>query len=251
MVGWDARLPSASATSWQVVNIAGSTSADRIGPIQGWLPFRVPELLLSLKCESETMRETPEEILSAFKLAKDELSRFRWIQRRACDQHIVLITEAQIRLSQAAYFLAKFRELEPNNPDGWTRASGTVASDVLKAHGEAFYYFAFRAREALSDIQGFDFKFDPLGVRNVRNLMLEHPDDKHGLYVPWWETDCDKGLILSPCGEVGQKGWAGWADKGLYPNAQEFIDKLLPKVEAALNAAEALTSPHVNVPPTS
>jgi hypothetical protein len=101
--------------------------------------------------------------------------------------------------------------------------------DVLKALGEAFYYFAFRARDALEAIPNCDLMFDPVGVRHVRNHLIEHSDRPHGLLVSWWTFDIPEGLILQPGGVVGQKGWK---DDGLYPNAAEFIEKLTRKLNA-------------------
>jgi hypothetical protein len=182
---------------------------------------------------------TPEDIIVAFETASERLLRFRMTRRRQHHSSEPFIIEAQIRLKQAEYFLKRFRELdrEQSSNDGSVHetAGGGMSTqlhdtpDVLKAHGEAFYYFAFRARDALEAIPGIDLKFDPVGVRNVRNHMLEHPDSAHGLMVSWWQYDCPEGLILAPGSAAGQ---ARFTDKGLYPNAQEFIDKLTAKLNA-------------------
>ncbi len=42
-----------------------------------------------------------------------------------------------------------------------------------------------------------------------------------------WVTDCPQGLLLEP--EATDRPGA---DPGLYPNAQEYIEKLLPRLEA-------------------
>ena len=97
----------------------------------------------------------------------------------------------------------------------------------LRLYGEAFYYFAWRAREALATC---GISFNPNGVNRVRNRMIEHPDKRNGIPVLCWVTDCPQGLVLEPDG-ADTPG----ADPGLYPNAQEYIEKLLPKLEAAIS----------------
>lgn len=183
--------------------------------------------------------KTAEDIISAFEGAAAQLLRFRRAQLGKGEPLEGLIVEAQIRLQQTQYFLRRFQELESEfASDGFTHATagGGLATqlndvgDVLKTYGEAFYYFAFRATQALGSIQGFDLKFDPVGVRNVRNLMLQHPLSKDGVMVSWWEFGCPEGLILAPGSAVGQ---AKWDDKGLYPNAQEFIEKLSARLSNA------------------
>jgi len=115
---------------------------------------------------------------------------------------------------QAAYFLKRFRQLdlEQASDDGSVHATagGGMSTylhglaDVLKAHGEAFYYFACRAPDALAAIPEVDLKFDPIGVRNIRNHMVEHPNRSHGVVVSWWQYDCPEGLILAPGSPMGQ-----------------------------------------------
>ena len=181
---------------------------------------------------------TPEDIISAFEAASERLLQFRMARRRQHDPSEPFIVEAHIRLKQAEYFLKKFRELDLQqaSDDDFVHATaggglGTQihdVGDVIKAHGEAFYYFAFRARDALAAIPGVDLRFEAIGVRNVRNHMVEHPDKGPGVMVSWWMYDCPEGLVLAPGSEVGQ---AKFKDAGLYPNAQEFIQKLTTKLD--------------------
>ena len=51
----------------------------------------------------------------------------------------------------------------------------------IKLIGEAFYYFAWRARQALRAKDGLNLTFDPIGVRDVRNRLIEHSDRKDGV----------------------------------------------------------------------
>jgi hypothetical protein len=179
---------------------------------------------------------SPEEIIAALESASERLLRFRRAQRGKGEILASFIVEAQIRLKQAEYFLKRFRQIERelSSDDGSIRASagGGLSThihdpaDVLRAYGEAFYYFAWRARDALAAIPDVSLRFDPVGIRNVRNHMLEHPNTEHGLMASWWQFDCPEGLILAPGSPVGQ---AKFTDKGLYPNAQEFVEKLNAK----------------------
>ena len=176
---------------------------------------------------------TPDEILTLFAVANERLLELRFVQRKHGERFDDEMVEACIRLEQAEFFLRRFQEAEvQQSKDGWTKHSGPVAADPLRALGEAFYYFAGRAAKALGVIQAIDLDVDAVGVRNVRNHMVEHPEKTNGLRVSWWEVDCVQGLVLAPGNPVGQQGWS---DKGLYPNAQEFIDKLLPKIELAIS----------------
>ena len=118
--------------------------------------------------------KTPEHIIAAFEAASERFLSLRRSQRIQ-GEPLQFIIEAQIRLKQAEYFLRRFRELGLPQGNGSTMASagGGLSTqihgeaDVLRAHGEAFYYFAFRARDALTSIVGFDLSFDPIGVRPV------------------------------------------------------------------------------------
>src|SRR4029453_12799935 len=102
---------------------------------------------------------------------------------------------------------------------------------------EAFYYFAWRTCEAMSEIR---LSFDAPGVRKARNHLIEHPTKAGGSLVSYWVYDCPQGLILK-AGPVATGGSNSRnvvrkpvEDPGLYPNAREFVDKLLPKIERAL-----------------
>jgi hypothetical protein len=195
---------------------------------------------MARQLRSEAVR-APEEIISAYESASERLLRFRMMAGRRGEARETPILEAEIRLKQAEYFLKRFRglDLEQRSLDGSVHATagggmsthlhGTA--DVLKAHGEAFYYFSSRARDALEAIPDCDLKFDPVGVRTVRNHMLEHPDSRHGVMVSWWQYDCPEGLILAPGSTMGQ---GRFTDKGLYPNAQEFIEKLNAKLSTQM-----------------
>src|SRR5205823_9887311 len=47
----------------------------------------------------------------------------------------------------------------------------------MEMHAESFYDFAFRARNVLRSLPGLE-SFEAVGVRNVRNKLLQHPEGK-------------------------------------------------------------------------
>jgi len=137
-----------------------------------------------------------------------------------------LVADAAMRLKQSILLLRRFRDAEQRLRTSQREELGDLTFE-MRLHGEASYYFAFRVREALGALTwvdgGIDLSFDPVGVREVRNIMIEHPEDHSDkAYVLSWKTDCAEGMVLNPV-----EGDAVGFDKGLYPNAQEFIAKLL------------------------
>ena len=163
------------------------------------------------------------------------------IAKELQDANTDLIADAQTRLEQALYFLREFRQREVDfheknramlatTPDS---VRLTLAEDVtargalLKLHGEAFYYFAWRASQALKRLA---IRVDAAGIRKVRNQMIEHLEKPNGLLVSAWMFSSRVGMVLQSPDDLDPSGF----DHGLYPNAQEFVDKLLAKAEKQL-----------------
>jgi hypothetical protein len=181
---------------------------------------------------------TPDEIVDRFSGLSALVQRYcTHLQRQ--DKDVRFQVDAERRIEQAAWLLRDFRRSELHFQEG-----GRVTHDwpprglaeELRLYGEAFYYFAWRGREAL-DAAGI--RFDPIGVRNVRNRMIEPPDAKNGVLASFWTLNCPEGLILAALHARG-------LDKGLYPDAEEYISKLVPKLEAQLTSA---TSDRLMAPP--
>ena len=105
----------------------------------------------------------------------------------------------------------------------------TATIDQLWLMTEAFYYFAFRFRQVLRSA-GFK-NFDPVGVREVRNFLIEHPQKKAGIVLQTLQFGDKNGPVLKPFGGSEESV----RDPGLYVNAREFQEKL----ERALTRAEA------------
>lgn len=165
------------------------------------------------------------------------------------------VTEASTRTSQLIYLLGRFGELEDEHEEH-ERLGAETRPTSLEAHGEyakrmasfgpllslyceAFYYFAWRAREMLTRISGLS-EFDPIGVRDVRHKLIEHADRAGGVMNRNYVFAIDEGLILKPFGNANPGRKADQErvqDKGLYPNAEEFVSKLLPLLEKALKQA--------------
>lgn len=90
----------------------------------------------------------------------------------------------------------------------------------LSFYTEAFYWFAWRTRQAFDRADGFA-AFSCDGVRTVRNHLLEHPE-KHD------------GLIQAGVFGVGPGGpmiRTPYKDNGLFENATEFYRNLLAMLD--------------------
>lgn len=94
-------------------------------------------------------------------------------------------------------------------------------TDEMFLFTEAFYYFAWRTREAIRALP-FLKSFNPIGVLKVRNKLIQHPDEKDGFFSMGMQSDDDRGPIL----DSGADSARAWHDPGLYANAEEFRDKL-------------------------
>jgi hypothetical protein len=110
---------------------------------------------------------------------------------------------------------------------------------------ETFYGIAWRLREILN-VRKPSFpnlqKIVGLGIRNVRNLLIEHPEDQKG------KGNYEQTMIVTNDGPVlkslevridGQTGQSSSAkdsvDRGLYINAQEFKDEMERAITKAIN----------------
>lgn len=176
-----------------------------------------------------------------------------------------LLAEVEERLRQLDFLLPRIRELEQKAeaaPLGVQRAmsahfaahppppgvsAGAVPPVVAEAQEdmwkqiaavqfearlltEAFYYFAFRAVVIFKSLPQLK-SFDPVGVRTVRNKLIEHPEKQSHVYVQNFSTGRLEGPVLKGGRPPDQS--QHFQDRGLNLNAEEFRDRL----EAALNKA--------------
>jgi hypothetical protein len=147
--------------------------------------------------------------------------------------------EARQRLEQMLYALQRVRALERRhaaleaNVATWVAPPDDRTVMVLQArrgrirkamlfYAEAFYYFGHRATKSIQTAWSRGFK--AVGVRDVRNWLIEHPEVVHRNFL-WGRP---QGVVLKPYRRPGDS--TAHRDAGLYPNADEFIDDLLPRL---------------------
>jgi hypothetical protein len=94
----------------------------------------------------------------------------------------------------------------------------------IKLFTECFYYLAGRIRSMLRHkevpLPGLE-KFEALGVRNVRNQLLEHPEGANSrVFINSWGFGASHGPVLKALRYEGQEQI--FPDNGLYSNALEM-----------------------------
>lgn len=112
---------------------------------------------------------------------------------------------------------------------------------VVRTYTESFYYLAFRFKKILATeprktggagVLPFLASFDPVGVRTVRNQLLEHPDGKDSqVFTQTFDLGTHDGPRLKA--HTGSGPAQEPSDKGLFVNAGEFktdLDALLNRV---------------------
>ena len=181
------------------------------------------------------------------------LSTYRYRHRGADGPLSNAIAEAQKRLEQLDAIVQRVDRLQrvQDRVDGWqwradvpehvararharrARAREAIGGEI-EILSEAFYYFAWRLRELLVRLPHLK-KFNPRGIREVRHDLLEHPERKSKALNPnfMYGLDVQQGPVLKPFGERR----ADVHDRGLYVNAQEILDELVPRLTAAAGDA--------------
>ena len=96
---------------------------------------------------------------------------------------------------------------------------------------EAFYYFAFRARQLLRLLPGVK-NFECVGVRDVRNHLIEHPEKQSKVFLISFGWGGASGPAVKALRVDDQKDI--FVDKGLYVNAQEFKEDLERRLRAVI-----------------
>ena len=131
---------------------------------------------------------------------------------------------------------ARTEQGDPPPPELWHRTSA-IGRDV-EMLTEAFYYFAFRFREVVRRIPGFA-NFDAVGVRDVRNHLIEHPERTSKVLGGSFKHGGPEGPVLKPIRSEAQKDVS--LDRGLFVNAAEMRDELqrrLARVSARDHSSE-------------
>lgn len=194
----------------------------------------------------------PHEIVGAYAQGERLLEELERTAKRDRSSGLAFVVEAGTRIGQVRYLLARFIELEhefrfrdqemremgPHDPEGHVARAQFVHgyAPVLELHAEAFYLFAWRLREVVRQIPGLK-KFQAKSVRDVRNWLIQHPEKnpKRGVLLRTFMYDVDVGFRLKPFGGTPE---TRVEDRGLYPNAVEFISELQPLLRAALPPAD-------------
>jgi hypothetical protein len=140
-----------------------------------------------------------------------------------------LAVEAQRRLKQLDWFLFEVQEREvelARAKMGEHRSYEIV--DEIQTLTEAFYYFAFRTMRMFQELPGAPGLpatkgFDAPGVRNVRNWLVEHPENPSRGFQMGAEIGPRLGLHFD-------QDPVKHEDAGLYVNAMEFREKLMARL---------------------
>jgi hypothetical protein len=110
-------------------------------------------------------------------------------------------------------------------------------ADEMRILLEAFYYNASRIRDLFRDsgrgLPGLQ-AFESIGVRDVRNHLVEHPTRKRGVKVMAVGVGGPVGPQLKPMRR--SRDPAGTLDAGLSANAREFCVALESTLRAAIGA---------------
>jgi hypothetical protein len=170
-----------------------------------------------------------------------------------------LAAEVSERLRQLSFLCDKIKELEAQITqlgilicEVTEKTKGTLsAEDTAIAHTrigvhtsfgfeirlyvETFYYFAFRIRTILQHKSKPLFnlhKFECIGVRDVRNHLIEHPEKQGSpIYMQSWSVGGNtQGPQLKNARREIQA--SSFYDRGLWVNVEEFrinLEKLLDK----------------------
>jgi len=90
----------------------------------------------------------------------------------------------------------------------------------IKLYCETFYYIAFRIRNIVRHSYGLGKGFGCPGVRNVRNLLIEHPEKpRYKIHNNSFESGGKNGPRFYP---IRNKKDPTYQDPGLFINAEEF-----------------------------
>jgi hypothetical protein len=114
-------------------------------------------------------------------------------------------------------------------------------NDEVQFFAEAFYLFSWRLREAVRHLPSCG-DFDPVGVRELRGKMLEHPERRGGVLRRSLSYGGETGPQLHE--NRGLEGQRLFDDPGLFPNAQELQEKLEAAFEGLLKAGGGETPGH-------
>lgn len=152
-------------------------------------------------------------------------------------------SEVRERLEQLQFIINKVHDLRTslaNLPKLRLTSEQTLQLDnillEMKVLTESFYYLAFRIRTIVRNGNGYLpglQNFECVGVRNVRNKLLEHAEGKDAMVaINSFGVGLGQGPILKAVRLTTQVDI--FPDKGLFINAIEFAKNLEAHLEDAL-----------------
>src|ERR1043166_5325175 len=137
---------------------------------------------------------------------RGRLRTIEWLHRRLIDLDTALVVEARTEnpdMQKADVVKLVFTDAGRPNCNTYEQAHTPFQrSDELRVLLEAFYWSAHRVRDILRDadeaaLPGIG-RFESIGVRNVRNHLIEHPDAKSGVLLFGFATGGPVGPQLKP-----------------------------------------------------
>ena len=202
--------------------------------------------MMATKARRTTKKRVPEKPLTrlrrSFIEARQLFQHFQSGRMRARGPDMELTGEAAKRLEQLEWIAGRLYRIQaaqrrlylrgprrPSSHPRWAKHQHLAGKEV-ELLTEAFYYFAWRFRQILKqDLKGAFSNFSPAGIRVVRNQLIEHPTTalaSNFLYG----ADAQEGPRIKPFGTPN----GGTRDRGLYVNAQEMLDALIPRLRRQL-----------------
>ena len=147
--------------------------------------------------------------------------------------------EAEERLGQLDFLIDRITELQ--NRAAESELESALRDDLrfqLKLSAESFYYFAARLTKILQRFPHLK-NFDPPGVRDVRNHLIEHPDKASGVTQQNWSFGGEAGPAFKNIRRPNQKHVP--IDRGLFINAGELRDNLERRLLVAIESIPPVT----------
>lgn len=146
-----------------------------------------------------------------------------------------LFTEILVKTDHLQFIILRVKQLEKNIND-------QMSNTEMQVLTEAFYNSAFRILDIVynNDFKGLpnNIKNSCVGVRDVRNQLIVHPDKKNHSKVtmPSFGWGSGGGPVIKAARRVGQEDV--FVDRGLYKNAEEFNDFFCASLQRAITLPE-------------
>jgi hypothetical protein len=131
-------------------------------------------------------------------------------------------SEADARIGLAAFIfqriLASHQVMEQTDDP---LVTANIMAFEMRVDTESLYWQTARLSRLLRNLPGLR-RFDPPGVRDVRNHLIEHPEGRSSRVLMWslhWSRDRGPGLKTSRALGTSE----AFPDAGLFANTTEFF----------------------------